>query len=175
MTKRQVAVLIILIVFVLLGVAAGIIAKQKKLPGVGVVGTGSESESNPLPASFDEYYTPAVPREATLTPTKNEAPASPNKELNSKARFFDLKADRDGFSPEIITVNRGDTVYVDFTAVDGVYDLDIPYLGAYFTKVEEGKTKRLPFDARTFGTFVFQCRDYCPRGGPIKGSLIVLP
>lgn len=120
-------------------------------------------------------YSPEVPSNAVLTPPKNETPASANPELDTKQRFFDLRASRSGFEPSSFTVNSGDTLQVDFTAVDGDYDLDIPYLGAYFSVVREGETRRLPFDTSLVGTFDFMCRDYCPGGKVIKGQLIVLP
>jgi len=176
MTKKQTVTLVVLAVFILLGVIAGIIARKEKSPGGGVAGLPQEGEGETAKTvPFADYYDPDIPEGATLTPTKNEAPASSNSELDSKSRFLNLSATEKGFLPEMITVRKGDTIYVDFTATDGSYDLDIPYLGTYFRKIEKGETKRLPFDVRTAGSFVFQCRDYCPRGGSIRGSLIVLP
>ena len=174
MNRKQVLVLVTLVVFVVLGIMAGIFARGKKLEG-GIIAYPNSPKEGGEVSSSQLYYSSEVPRNAVLTPTKNEAPASANSELDSKARFFDMNASRSGFSPSTITVNKGDTLYIDFTATDGAYDLDIPYLGAYFTKVDQSKTKRLPFDVSLSGTFVFECRDYCPRGGAIQGSLVVLP
>ncbi len=175
MNRKQVLVLVALVVFVALGVLAGILARGKKIPG-GIISYSTNPKEGDGASTSQTYYSPEVPSNATLTPTKNEAPASTNSELNSKARFFNMMASHGGFSPSTITVNKGDTVYIDFTATDGAYDLDIPYLGAYFSKVDQGKTKRLPFDIPSIsGTFVFQCRDHCPLGGAIRGSLVVLP
>jgi heme/copper-type cytochrome/quinol oxidase subunit 2 len=86
-----------------------------------------------------------------------------------------LSAARSGFNPSSITVNKGDTLNIDFTAVDDDYDFDILYMAFYYPKVFKGTTKKLIFDAATPGTFAFSCRDYCPSGGQIKGQLIVLP
>lgn len=175
MTKKKLVALVVLAVFVLLGVVLGMVAKQKTISGGDALEVRPEPKSGTIAIPFEDYYSPSFPKEAVLTPTKKEAPASANGGLDTKSRFFDLSATRSGFSPEIITVKAGDTVYIDFVAIDEDYDLDIPYLGNYFTRVEKGKTKQLPFDVRTSGTFVFQCRDYCPSSGPIKGSLVVLP
>jgi hypothetical protein len=90
-------------------------------------------------------------------------------------KFFDLKVSNSGFNPNTITVKKGDSLQVDFTAVDGDYDLDFPYLGAYFSVVRRGVTKRLPLDTSLAGTFTFGCRDFCPDSGKIQGRLIVLP
>lgn len=120
-------------------------------------------------------YEPIVPQGTTISSSKNEAPASANPELDTKIRFFDLSATKDGFSPAELVVNQGDSLSVDLTAVDGDYDLDVPYLGAYFEAVKRGTTRRLPFDTSISGTFAFQCRDHCPVKGIISGRLIVLP
>jgi len=139
----------------------------KQIPGEADV-SGTNTVPRPL------FYAPEVPEGATLTKPKNEAPASPNK-TDIKARYFDLRAAKSGFDPRTITVNLGDTVYLDLSAEDGDYDFEIPYLGAYFWAVPKGTTRRLPFDATMSGTFTFQCRSFCPREGVIQGELIVLP
>ncbi|MBI5732557.1 cupredoxin domain-containing protein [Candidatus Jorgensenbacteria bacterium] len=154
---------------------------------VAVLWGTEKSITSPLPVNQPAYVTPAVteptpltytksvPKDAVLTEPKHEAPANPNPVSTAKARYFDLKATASGFSPSTITVNKGDTVYIDFSAVDGSYDFDIPYLGAYFSVVKQGSNRRLPFDVSVSGTFTFECRDYCPKGEIIKGSLVVLP
>ncbi len=161
--------MVVLVVIVAAVVVFGLIQKQGRPPG-GPTGPAGG------PPSFGELgYKSEIPKDATLTPPKLEAPASANPDLQTKIRFFDLKATRNGFEPESFVVNRGDAVQFDFTAVDNDYDLGFPYLGAYFNVIRQGEMRRLPFDVSLPGTFIFQCRDYCPSGKIIKGQLIVLP
>ena len=177
MSKKQIVILVSLGLFVVAAVVAGLISKGRYFVSTGPSDGASGLEdvfAKKVPGS-NGFYTPAVPENAELSKPKLEAPASANSSLDTKMRFFDLRATKGGFEPSSFTVNKGDTLQVDFTAIDADYDLDIPHLGAYFKVVKRGESRRLPFSASAPGTFIFQCRDYCPAGGPIKGQLIVLP
>jgi hypothetical protein len=174
--KKQIYIVAAAVLLVVAVVVVGYVSWQGAPAGGGTQATstvgGARTGGGASPIA---PYSPEVPKNATLTPPKNEAPPSANSALGTKTRFFDLKATKDGFSPAIITVNHGDTLQVDFAAVDGDYDLDFPYLGAYFSVVKQGTTRRLPIDTSLSGTFAFQCRDHCPSGGVIAGQLVVLP
>ena len=122
-----------------------------------------------------EFYNSGVPTNAQLTETTFEAPASTNENLDTKARFIEMRVSQNGFDPATITVSKGDTLYIDLMPQDGDYDLSIPFLGASFSMVEEGGTRRLPLDTTLEGTFKFTCANNCPGSGPIEGQLIVLP
>ena len=174
MTKRQIIILLALGVFVILVVLFSVFGRELKTKFLGDSDV-SEGDLEKMLEKSGNSYVPQIPKDAELSVPKLESPASTNKDSETKALFFDLKAARDGFNPPKITVNKGDNLQIDFTAVDGDYDLDIPYLGVYFAAVKKGTTKRLPFDTSLSGTFVFECRDYCPPGGTIEGELIVLP
>jgi heme/copper-type cytochrome/quinol oxidase subunit 2 len=182
MTKKQVLILIGLALFFVALIIVGFLFRKGKISlptGGGVRGPGGLFQPGKPGVVVNEknepLFSPEVSKDAKLSEPKNEAPASANPQLQTKARFFDVKVSKDGFSPQTITVNRGDTVYLDLSALDRDYDLDIPYLGAYFSVVKKGETRHLPFDVPQSGTFVFQCRDFCPPGGKIQGQLIVLP
>lgn len=177
MTQKQTSVVVVFSVIVLVGIVIGVLSRKGGVPvspgGPSGSSTAVTDGGNKLPGQ--STFTSEVPKNAVLTVPKNEAPASSNAELNTKIKFFNLKASQSGFSPASITVNKGDNLSVDFTAVDGNYDLDIPYLGAYFSVVAKDSTRKLPFDTSMPGTFLFQCRDHCPSSGKISGELIVLP
>jgi hypothetical protein len=172
MSKKQIITLIITFVLVVAIIVFGLTNREpKKEKSVPV--SSPTGESNVPPPVVG--YTPEIPDNAVLTPPKNEAPASANPQLDTKIRFFDLKATKKGFEPTSFTVNKGDGVRFNFTAVDGDYDLNFPYLGAYFSVVKKGETRSLPIDTSLAGTFAFECRDFCPASGKIQGQLIVLP
>jgi len=177
MTKRELVTSVISLAVVLVAAVVWFLAKPSApaTPGSVPVGGGSETPATAQPATTPTLYKPSVPQGATLTTPTAVAPASGNASSDAKARFLTLQASASGFSPATITVKRGDTVYVDFTAVDGTYDLSIPYLGAAFNAVPQGTTKRLPFDTDLSGTFTFECSKACPASGSITGDLVVLP
>jgi heme/copper-type cytochrome/quinol oxidase subunit 2 len=177
MDKKQMIAMTVAIVF-LVAIIFFFILNKGGLPVQNAPRVASTAPNNTSTASIIpgiDKFSPVIPQGATLTPPKAEAPASANPSLDTKIRTFNLKATRDGFVPKSITVNSGDTVVVDFTAADGDYDLDIPYLGAYFKMVKQGTMTHLPFDTNLAGTFNFLCRDFCPAGKVIQGQLIVLP
>ena len=175
MNRKQIIILVALGAFVLFEIVVfmlgGNSSSSVKLPGTG----NGVDPSGVISEEGFPVFSPEVPKSAVLSEPKLEAPASSNPALDTKIKFFDLRATKDGFIPSSITVNSGDSVRIDFTAVDGDYDLDFPYLGAYFRVVQKGVTDRLPFDTSLSGTFSFRCRDYCPQGKQIEGKLIVLP
>jgi len=173
MTEKQRNIIIVFGVVVLIGIILGIIFGG----GQSIIGPGQNSSSTggTTPAPKPVGYVPTTPQGATLTDPKNEAPASPNVQSGTMARFFDLRVSASGFNPSTFTVNKGDTIHLNLMPTDGNYDFEIPYLPFYTSVVSMGQTRALIFDTATQGTFEFHCRDSCPRGGVIKGSLIVLP
>lgn len=176
MTKKQIIILVALGVFVVLVLVFGFLTNHKNvLPGILNLGNNTQNILNLNATGTAGIYSPQVPQNAVLTKPKSEAPASANPNLTTKIKFFDMKATSAGFSPNSITVNKGDSLRVNFTAQDGDYDLSIPYLGASFSVIKKGTARELPIDTSTPGTFVFECSSYCPSGGKIQGTLIVLP
>ena len=147
----------------------------KKPDGVSAVPAESGTSTISEQARVAKTYSPKIPVGATLSVAKAETPASNNPNSDAKIKFFDLRASKSGFSVPAFVVTQGDSLSIDFTAVDGDYDLDIPYLGAYFSAVKQGETKKLPIDTSAVGTFVIECRSHCPASGQIKTSLVVLP
>lgn len=178
MTKKQIIILSALGALVVLLIAWGVFWRAgsfvNPMTGGGASPFGSGAGTTTAPGEVPAY-SPVVPEDATTSVPVKSAPASANPALQTKLLFFDLKATKSGFQPSSFTVHKGDSLHIAFTAVDGAYDLDFPYLGAYFSTVAKGQTKDLPFDTSVPGTFAFECRDSCPVSGPIQGSLIVLP
>jgi plastocyanin len=118
-----------------------------------------------------ETFNPEIPDEdIELTEPKSEAKAAPGSEAS--LRTFEMTATKDGFDPEEIVVNQGDTVHIDLIT-DGVsYDIFLPDTGHYQI-IEEGDEKVLEFQALSSGTYTYLCRDICPGGKEIKGSLVI--
>lgn len=176
MTKKQIIIIAALVIFVFVVVIAGFLTKRfvpnqpnSSMPSV----VQKIFKSNAT--GTNQIYSSQIPAGATLSNPVNAAPASSNPDLTSQIKTFNLQATASGFDPSSITVNQGDSLKINFTSVGADYDLNIPYLGVYFPVVKRGQTRILPFDTSAPGTFVFECRDYCPSSGKIQGALIILP
>ena len=116
-------------------------------------------------------YSTSVPTDVKPTTPTESAPVGDGK---SELNFFNLVASKNGFSPSIITVKKGDLAQLKFLAQDGDYDFFIPAT-ALHDSAKKGETKQILIQLTDSGTFVFECRDSCPASGKISGQLIVLP
>ncbi len=171
MTRKQTVILIALIVFVVAGIVFGLASRKNKKAD-----ENSLSQGTPVPdstADSKKYYIPEVPKGAELTKPVLEAPAAPNA-VKEKVRVFEMKINKDGYSPNNFTVNLGDIVNIKITSVDGDYDFNLPSINSYFV-VKRGEIKTTTFGATSAGTWNFSCRDYCPSGKIIKGTIVVIP
>ena len=172
MTRKQVYILTALIIFIVGGTVFGFLERQKK--GVADDSKNPTNASGTPPAAdTKKYYTLEVPKGAELTKPVFEAPAAPNA-VKEKARTFEIKISKDGYSPNNLTVNFGDIVNIKITSVDGDYDFSLPWINSYLI-VKRGETKTATFGVTDAGTWNFSCRNYCPPGKIIKGAIIVLP
>lgn len=100
------------------------------------------------------------------------APAAPG--VSAKFRRFNIVANENAFVPSEVIVNIGDTVHIDFTAIDKTYDITFPDYGMKQTVVP-GEKKIFEFQAVLSGKFLYYC-DLC--GGldsEVKGYIIVVP
>ncbi|HXF44137.1 MAG TPA: cupredoxin domain-containing protein [Candidatus Paceibacterota bacterium] len=173
MTRRQIVILVAVGLFVAVGIVFGVIYKKP----IRTVDTGPVSK-NGVPAFPDlgikpgDVFSPQVPENMEPTVPAEQSAAAPGAE--EKLGIFKMTVNSSGFDPSNITVNLGDIVQILITASGDDFDFSVPYSGLY-TKVNDGETKQVTFGATSAGTFVFQCRDFCPQGKTISGSIIVLP
>jgi plastocyanin len=98
-------------------------------------------------------------------------PAAPG--ASSKFRNFKISAEAGAFVPTKVIANVGDTVHIDFTAVDQAYDIVFPSYNMMQT-ANPGETKILEFQALQEGSFTYYC-SACggPESGP-KGNIIIV-
>lgn len=92
--------------------------------------------------------------------------------VESKFRSFDIKAENGKFEPSRIIGRVGDTIHVNFTAVDKEYDIVFPSYSMKQT-AKAGQTKVLEFSAVIAGNFTYYC-ELC--GGPestARGNIII--
>jgi|GEM_PF-496587 hypothetical protein len=108
-------------------------------------------------------------KKVTAIPTVVTA-AAPG--VEAQFRSFDIKAEGGVFTPSKIIARVGDTVHVNFTAVDKDYDIVFP---SYNMKqsAKKGQTKILEFQAVTEGSFLYYCNACGGETSNTKGNIIV--
>lgn len=90
-----------------------------------------------------------------------------------KFRSFNISGLGGKFIPSKIIANVGDTVHVNFTAVDKAYDIVFP---SYNMKQSAtiGQTKILEFQALADGSFLYYCESCGGAAGPTRGNIIIV-
>jgi len=100
-----------------------------------------------------------------LTPTKKILSTTPYLgKTDVRFRIFDISMSKNGITPSEIVVNKGDRVQLNFTPVDGKYDLNIKPLGFYLDPTPQGKTSEGSFDTLIAGDLPITCWTACPPG-----------
>jgi len=113
-------------------------------------------------------------KEITLPESKEEEPESKEEpEKKSEVKTFSITAKKWKFSPNTITVKKGDTVKLTIESIDVKHSLTIP---AYDidARLSPGTIETVEFVATKPGTFEFFCDIFCGAGhSGMKGTLIV--
>jgi plastocyanin len=129
------------------------------------------SQSSTTPRDWEETDTrKAVPEGVTVPEMNTVIPDNLKDQIavpeasvpvvagsESQLRIFSVRAEADKFIPEKIIVNSGDTVHIEFSAIDKDYDLT---LSGYNMKqsAKKGETKSLEFQALRDGDFIYYCQ-----------------
>lgn len=93
---------------------------------------------------------------------------------DKKLRRFSISAKNDTYAPSEVIVNQGDTVHINFTAVDKTYDITFPDYNIKQT-AQEGETKFLGFSAVNPGKFLFYCEICGGLDSDVNGHIIIVP
>lgn len=94
--------------------------------------------------------------------------------VSAKFRLFTILAENDLFDPSTVIVKIGDTVHINFTAVDKTYDITFPDYGMKQTATK-GQTKILEFQAVSDGKFTYYCSSCGGINSKTIGYIIVAP
>ena len=146
-----------------------------------------EEEVVTMPAAEKDNFKAEVPVDTVVPELDTNLSADQQKEIaipaivvpaaigsESKFRTFKISAENDTFIPTKVIANAGDTVHIDFTAVDKSYDIMFPGYNMR-QSAKAGETKILEFQALHAGDFTY----YCPScGGPSMGPIghiIIVP
>ena len=88
-------------------------------------------------------------------------------------KSFNIVAKKWTFDPELIIVDRGDTVILHITSIDVSHGFKLPVFGVY-ENLEPGETIDVEFIPDKMGEFLYSCSVYCGSGhDTMKGKFIV--
>jgi heme/copper-type cytochrome/quinol oxidase subunit 2 len=151
-------------------------APNEGVPLTPVVAEPGMQTTGPNSLVSDQFYPPYsanIPK-GISAPTPAQAPSSTNTERPKAPVMLTLREDASGFTPRELVVKRGSRVQIEFTAVDGRYDLVIARpIGAYVV-AEQGMSTTFGFDAKIAGTYEFSCKLLCPANEPIRGNIVII-
>lgn len=97
-------------------------------------------------------------------------PASSGSE--SSFRSFDIRAENGAFIPNKVIAKAGDVIRINFTAVDGNYDINFPSYSMR-QQASAGQTKILEFQAVEAGSFIYYCQSCGGEDSSVKGNIII--
>ena len=84
-------------------------------------------------------------------------------------------ADQGGWTPEIVTVQRGQRVKLRISSEDVVHGFSVPKLGINVDWIEPGKVTEVEFVADRPGRYAFQCTVWCLSGHwRMRGTIEVI-
>lgn len=129
--------------------------KQDEPAGVSIVVVKeNDSVSTPMPAEEGQQETEVV-------------------QASSNVKEFSIVAKDFKFTPNTITVNKGDTVKLNIKSEDTVHGISIPEFNVNKDIPAMGEVS-VEFVADKSGTFPFKCSVYCGSGHKeMKGTLVV--
>ena len=169
--KKEVLALIIGAVIVILVVLGFVFGWFRGSSATSKTGTGSPTASAvPAGTVVPSVGATSTPKDVAV-PTVS-IPAAPG--ATSQLRVFNIKADNGAFTPSTVIANQGDTIHINFTAVDKTYDIILPDYGMRQTATK-GQTKVLEFQGSQSGKFAYYC-DLCGNTPTSpNGYVIVVP
>lgn len=107
------------------------------------------------------------------TPEKTTSPLPSTPPTERPLQTFTMTASRWSFTPNSISVEKGDRVKITITSTDVDHGFAIPAFGVN-VRVNKGETKTVEFLADKLGTFTYACSVYCGSGhSAMKGILVV--
>ena len=95
------------------------------------------------------------------------------KELNPEIKEFTVKAFKFGYSPDTITVNKGDKVKITLKNIDGFHDFKIDEYGVATKQLKSPAEEVLEFTADKVGSFEYYCSVGTHRAMGMFGTLKV--
>lgn len=92
---------------------------------------------------------------------------------DGEVKTFEIDGGKFYFSPNSITVNKGDTVKIVFNNVDGFHDFRIDEFNAKTKQINTGESETIEFVADQAGSFEYYCSVGNHRQLGMVGTLVV--
>lgn len=113
----------------------------------------------------------------TPSPTVNNAPVQLPTEVvvdeGGEVKVFEVEGSNYEFSVKEMRVNRGDTVRIEFTSMDGIHDWRVDEFGMQTERLAAGESGRVEFVADEVGSFEYYCSVNNHRAMGMVGTLVV--
>lgn len=152
--------------FYILGLLAVLLAGCSPAPPE-VGGEGAEAAQVPAGLGDDAV------EETVVVETPEESPEIIAPDAQPQAKQFTMTARQWEFDPEVIRVNKGDTVRLLVKSIDVAHGFALPDFGVN-ERLSPGQTVEVEFVADKAGTFTFFCSVQCGAGhSSMNGQLIV--
>jgi heme/copper-type cytochrome/quinol oxidase subunit 2 len=145
-----------------------------------------QEEADNMPIMNGDEYRREIPQNIVVPDMETKLTAAQKKEIalpkivtpaapgvDTSFRSFDIKADKGLFTPNKIIANLGDTIRINFTAVDKTYDVVFPSYDMQQT-AKKGQTKILQFQAVAEGSFLYYCDSCGGDTSKTKGNIIIV-
>jgi len=180
MTKKRIILIITAVVAIIVGITLFFyFMSDLKTPPVEIQ-SGQQTQQDINTQSLTRSEAPKdvkVPEAGENVAVDVAIPVSVSKAapgVSAKLRVFNISAQNDLYSPSTVIIKAGDTVHINFTAVDKTYDITFPDYGMKQI-VNKGQTKVLEFQAVTTGKFTYYCALCGGLGSKAIGYVIVAP
>jgi len=132
-------------------IVVGVIVLILILAVVGYMMTKNGSNNAQTPTNPDAQPTVAT-SDTVSTPVPSGA-----MQADEKVKAFEVDGSNFKFSPNILTVNEGDTVKITFKNTQGFHDFVIDEFNAKSKTIQANQTDELTFVASKKGTFQYYC------------------
>ena len=111
-------------------------------------------------------------RSKDATPS-SAASATPSTSAGGTVRTITIQGENFSFDPDVIRVQKGDTLRVTFRSMNGLHDWAVDEFNARTTRVGTGQTATVEFVADHTGNFEYYCSVGNHRAMGMRGALIV--
>jgi len=95
------------------------------------------------------------------------------KREQSESRIFEIRGENGKLIPEKVIVNYNDIVHINFTAVDGNYNIIFSGYNMMLS-AKAGEKKVMNFHANQDGRFSYRCEECGGFAAPFEGEIIVV-
>jgi len=138
------------------------------MPDVSLSANTSPATATPPATTTPKTKPVTTPTPPAPTPTPPTPPAS-----TTTVKTFTITGSNFSFSPNAISVNKGDQVKITFKNADGFHNLIIDGYNLKTPTISGGQSADIEFVASQSGTFAFYCGVANHRAMGMQGTLTV--